>query len=175
MKRCDICSDPFKNAHGVSVHKLRSACGSNGAAWEAGKKTRAKAKTKRRRQNGESGREAIRRILADHPEGLPVAQIFDTLQASGQDIKQHRVSQIATTDSSLKRIARGVYKLKKKARPSAGLTAAAGTAVVKEAMEEAATTVELSKQTLLLRIDHLVVQNQALQNSNQALLRGMMA
>ena len=124
--------------------------------------------------NGESGRDAIRRILSEHPQGLPTAQIFAELTSSGfPKINQNYVSQDAIHDSGIVRVERGVYRLKK-VRLSSGLTAAAGTAVVKEAVEEAS-AINLPRETLLLRIDHLETQNRALQDAHQALLRGMIA
>lgn len=169
MKRCDNCKKPFKNAHGVTVHKLRNeACGGKKITWGS---TRGRVKTiPKRSGTGETGREAIRRILGDHPQGLPLQQISSELKIGGFKLRQGYVSQAAASDPTLVRVERGVYRLKKNAQRPVN----AGAAVVQAAVIEAKTGMtHLPREALLLRIETLETQNRALQDAHLSFVRGV--
>lgn len=170
MKQCDVCKKPFKNARGVIIHQLRNkTCGGKEIPWGSTKGQKAKKRNKVGK-NGESGREAIRQILSDHPQGLPLPQICDGLKERGFKVSVGYVSQAAANDPTLARVERGIYRLKKNALR--GLTST-GKAVVEAAKTEATSIASLSRETLLLRNEQLEIQNRALQDAHQALLRGI--
>ena len=170
-QQCDECNETFKNAQGVAIHKRRSQSCGGGVTW--GKKTTKRKSSKLKLgYNGESGRDAIRRILSEHPQGLPLPQIFDGLKESGLKVNQNYVSQAAASDPTIVRVERGVYRLKKNAR---GLTATAGAAVVETAKTEATGMTHLPREALLLRIETLETQNRALQDAHLSLIRGVFA
>lgn len=174
--KCDICKQSFKNAHGVRMHKLRNeTCGGGVVAWGSTKGRKAKKTRAKIGKNGESGREAIRRILTDHPQGMALPQIFDGLKKNGLKVNQNYVSQAAASDPTIVRVERGVYRLKKNVLR--GLTAAttAGTAVVEAAKTEAMSIDDLPREALLLRIETLETQQRALHEAHLSLLRGVFA
>ncbi len=170
MKQCDQCKKPFKNAHGVVVHKLRSAaCGGKKVTWGSTKGQ--KSKRIKVGRNGENGRDAIRQILSDHPQGMPLQQIYAELKQRGIKVNAGYVSQAAASDPNLVRVERGVYRLKKNARVSTR----AGATVVQEAVVEAKaglTIAHLPREALLLRIESLETQNRALRDAHLTLIRG---
>lgn len=166
-KQCDVCSRSFKNSHGVSVHKMRTpACGGTAVSWGAGKKSTGR---RPKGSNGESGREAIRQILTDHPQGLPASKIFEELQKRGLQFNPNYVSQAAGQDPNLIRVGRGVYRLKGKGnkKPVAQTTT---TAIQTEVQTE---VMKLPREALLLRIEILETQNRALQDAHLSLMRGV--
>lgn len=165
MKKCDECGGAFKNAHGIAVHKMRSkTCGEN--TPDA---------SRPRGANGESGREAIRDILASSPQGLPVNEIFVALKKRGLNLNPNFVSQAASRDKSIKRIGRGIYRLKTDA--FGRLEARTGTTIVEEAVAEA-TAISLKDmpvEALMLRIETLETQNRAFHNAHLELMKGIIA
>ena len=171
MKKCDICKGSFKNAHGVSIHKLRSrACG--GKTWgnTAGRTTKRKSTGNRPRgTSGESGKEAIREILANHPQGLGTSEIRTQLEARGFRLNANYIFQAAASSPGIVRVDRGKYRLRGNV---ARRLQKSGTTVVKEAVEEAK-SVSLPREALLLRIETLETQNRALQDAHMSLIRGV--
>ena len=178
-KQCNVCNKSFKNAHGVSVHKRRSAdCGERKEPWSgtAGRTTRqttrGRKSTRLRGSNGESGKEAIRKILADHPQGLETADIHTRLEDRGFRLKANYVSQVAAKDPSLVRVERGRYRLKGNAAKRASQRS--GTSVVQEAVTEAKSGItHIPREALLLRIETLETQNRALHDAHLSLMRGI--
>lgn len=163
MKKCDVCNKPFKNAHGVSTHKTRTpACGGTAMSWGAG----AKKPAIREAKEG-SGKEAIREILKDHPQGLPTAEIRAVLESQGFHLNANYISQVAAVDPRIIRVKRGLYRLK------ANVTQRAGASVVKEAVKEIQSGLTLPREALLLRIETLETQNRALHDAHLSLMRGI--
>lgn len=173
---CDVCGKYYKNAHGVDVHKKRSECGA-GMTWGPGRKPNAPVKKrlserKKVGNNGESGKDAIRRILADQPQGLPVHKITAELEQNGFKIHTNYVSQHAATDPTIVRVERGVYRLKR------GLpTQRTGTTVVQEAIAQTKITplADLPREALVLQIEHLERNARAILDAHMVLLRGVLA
>lgn len=174
MKKCDVCNKPFKNAHGVAVHKQRSPAGSpcKEGLTEISQTRRNRRSPSKRivGKNGESGKEAIRQILADHPQGLSTDKIFAELQQRGLKPHTNYVSQAAAADPSVVRVERGVYRLKKGLKST--LPQQTGTAVVQDAIDESKAHT-LPREALLLRIETLESHNRALRDAHLSLIRGV--
>ncbi len=169
--QCNVCSKPFKNSQGVSLHKLRSTCGGKIPAWGTTlSKKRQSTAMRARGTNGESGREAIRAILTNHPPGLPTKEIFDALKERGfKQLNANYVSQAVAGDPILVATRRGFYCIKKQ-RPR---KQPIGVATVQEAVDEAdAGLTHMPREALLLRIETLEAQSKALQDAHVTLLRG---
>ena len=172
-KQCDVCNKPFKNAKGVVMHKLRSpACGGGKVAWGSTTGKRKSTRNRLRGSNGKSGREAIREILADHPQGLETADIRTQLESRGFHLNTNYVSQAVASDSSLVRVERGRYRLKGNVARRASQRS--GASVVQEAVTEAKSGItHLPREALLLRIETLETQNRALHDAHLSLMRGI--
>lgn len=172
MNKCDVCKKPFKNSRGVAVHKNRTpACGGKKVVWS--QSARRKKTTKHLGARGETGREAIHEILGDHPQGLPVSKISTRLKDRGFHVASQYITQVASTDPSIIRVKRGIYRLKG-SRSSEPLRNS-GTKVVQDAVNEvkAETRLTLPRETLLLRIETLESQNRALLDAHMSLVRGV--
>lgn len=164
-KKCDICNETFKNALGVTVHKRRTpACGGKQVSWTSARKM-----PRKRGRGGETGKQAIHRILADHPQGLPVKQILTELSNNGFKVASGYVTQTAAADSEIVKVERGVYRLKNNLRQAQQT----GTTVVQQAVAEVkAGLTDMPREALLLRIEMLENQTRALQDAHMALVRG---
>ena len=169
-KRCDVCNKSFKNARGVEVHKMRIvACGgARAAAWGSGRKTTSRLKGRKGKGKG-NGREVIRSILGNHPQGLTVDRIAEGLKERGFKLNPNYVSQSAASDPNVVRVTRGVYRLRKN-RKSPNQT---GATVVMEAVTEAQARTDLPREALLLRIETLEAQVRAVHDAHLSLLRGV--
>lgn len=165
-KQCDVCSKPFKNAHGVAIHKLRSKdCGGKDKWGGARVKGRSKNKVRG------AGREAIRQLLMDQPRGLSIADIRNQLEQKGLKVSPSYVSQATASDHSLVRVGRGVYRLKANLRRQSG---AAAVRLAQKTVQETQTGItSLPREALLLRIETLESQNRALQDAHMSLIRGV--
>lgn len=174
-KRCDVCNKPFKNAQGVAMHKSRTpACGGKKVAWGQGRKTR---RPSHRGNQGESGKEAIRQILEQHPQGLASKKIHAELEERGFSVYAGYITQTASSDPTIVRVRRGIYRLKRqpgRPRNNDASSKAIGTRLVREAGSEAQAGI-MPRETLLLRIETLETQNRALLDAHQSLLRGAFA
>lgn len=160
MPKCEYCRRSFNTAHGVKVHQQRTpACG--------GKDVRRKTKT----VNGVTGKEVIREILAQHPEGLRTNEIFDELTRRGFKLNSNYVTQAAAMDPNLVRVERGMYRLKNGVRSKS-----VGTQVVESAKTEVMSGLNsMPREALLLRIEVLEAQFKALQDAHLSLIRGAFA
>jgi len=171
--KCDVCGKSFKNSHGISVHKIRTDCGGSTPSSRLATRKAPKSNGKRPTNNkGENGRQAIHRILGDHPQGLPVTKIFEELKKDGLTYHQHYVSQAAASDPTIVRIGRGVYRLKNNVRQSS--VKQNGITTVQEAtIEVQPGPPDMPREALLLRIETLETQNRALHDAHLSLMRGI--
>lgn len=186
MVKCNICKRTFVSPQGVAVHQsCTPACGGilrKRSGKPIGKPgTRPSTRHGGRRntkvgRNGESGKEAIRQILSDHPQGLSTAQILDGLKKAGfKNVTSTYVSQTATKDTELRKAGRGNYRLKS-TRQSQSIQRT-GTAVVQTAVAEATQVTQEAEaptlQTVLLRNEILETQIRALQDAHFTVVKAL--
>jgi len=174
--KCDLCGKSFASPHGVSVHKVRSSCGGGNPVKNRSSSRRKKAVVGK---NGESGKDAIRRMLSENPKGMAVCDITADLRKEGFKFADNYVAGVASKDPDLIRLERGSYRLKKnKLLQSTHHTVSATTP---QTAATAVQEIELPREALLVRIDSLEAQNKTLETQNRALqdahitlMRGML-
>lgn len=147
--RCNKCDKSFDKEQGLSMHFKRKHTAA-GKTWGKGKSQSMTAATSRR---GEGIQEKVRRVLASHPNGLQVKHIITELRSIGYRPSGNVSGYISTTcstDPDLIRVERGVYRLKTIPTPEVA------------AQESATEEVTHSVPALLVRIEHLQTERDAL-------------
>lgn len=171
---CPKCGEgPFKGEQGMRLHETRKHS-AFGKTWGSTRGMTRKGKGKRKNHSG--AKETIEEILAEHPEGYQVKDIFRELKRRGHKVNINYISSAAATMPNLMRIERGVYRLKEMPKPNVGTRLVhQAQAEAHQAQAEAQQQTEIPREALLLRIDTLILQNRALRNAHMSLLNGVTA
>lgn len=145
---CDQCTKSFQKQHGLAVHTHRMHTAA-GKTWGTNQAST---------NSGSSARAKIRRVLAEHPEGLQIQNIITKLKGIGYHPSgdaSTSISQACSNDTAITRVERGIYRLKSPPTPEVAKT------------PESVTTQEEvvhSTDALLVRIEHLESERNALRS-----------
>ena len=159
--RCPKCPKGFDTEHGLSVHNKRMHTAA-GKRWGKG------VQPKNPARKG-SVKEKMSQVLARHPEGLQIHDIVSGMKKLGwrpSGKGAGYVSTLASSDPSIIRVERGVYRLTTKNLVQKRTQRASTPAV---AVAEPAVT-DMPQEALLVRIEQLERENACLSAAHQSVL-----
>lgn len=164
MVKCSKCDKSFETEQGLGLHNYRShtAAGKN---WGTAKnRTKDEFSTKSEQNTAKSilsptsdTRSYIYQMLANQKE-VKAKDIIQGMKSIGRSLSRSYISSLLTKDTNIIKIRRGTYRLKKN-KHTVNFDSSVAT------LEKPQQEVSISKETLLLRVEHLEHHTSALKKA----------